>query len=163
MSACLNPTYCGTGDADTLCDNCRPIAEAIGVTITRPCPPAAMEKDHGGTALVGLDAQFRNLEGVANVLSLHTDALGDTFKAIEERLKRLGLGLICWLTIDKHPNQASLHIGYGQIDNKRWGLMAKLGNEIVGVEQCPPMDPNQVSQALPRTSRSSHESGNCDD
>jgi hypothetical protein len=26
--SCLNPYYCGTGDADTLCDNCQAVAAA---------------------------------------------------------------------------------------------------------------------------------------
>lgn len=139
MSACSNPDYCGTGDEGTLCDNCRRTAEGMGfkptVTITHPPPPTQMEADQPGNAL-SLDAQFRNLSAVASTLGQSTDTLSAAIKDGEAKLSRLGLGLICWMTIDKRPNQHSLHLGYGQI-NKQWCLMARLGPDTWPLSSAP--------------------------
>lgn len=125
---CRDEKTCGQGDNPT-CDNCQRIINQIErdarkdepVTIT-PLP---------------IDVQFRNLTAVSTTLGQSTDALAEIIKGIEEKLKRLGLGLICWLTIDKHPNKSSLHIGYGQIDNKHWCLMARLGDDVWALNYAP--------------------------
>jgi len=62
---------------------------------------------------------------VGKSLNEETNNLAAAIQAVDEKLVKLNLGLLCWITIDK---AAGIHLGYGQ-HNKQWGLLARHGDD----------------------------------
>jgi hypothetical protein len=81
-----------------------------------------------------VSASYRQLSLAASHLNLVSDELGKSIAVLDGALKKLNLGITCWLRIDRWEDTlgsySSRYLGYAKVNN-RWGIALRIvtGND----------------------------------
>ncbi len=95
-------------------------------------------KDNSDTLALKVQEAFRQLSAAAATLNKVSDELGKSVSELDASLKKLNLGIPCWVTIHQWSSEDGLRytaeeLGYDKINGK-WGisLRNRSGNEMDG-------------------------------